>query len=407
VVGAAGGEFAQQCRSFWRNNLKKIAVFTGTRAEYGLLYWLMKEIENDEALELQLIVSGMHLSPEFGNTIEAIERDGFSVDAKVEMLLSSSTGVGVAKSMGLGVIGFADTLDRLKPDCLVLLGDRFEALAIAQTATALQIPIAHMHGGELTEGLIDEAIRHAITKMAHLHFTSSDVYRKRVIQLGEQPTRVFNVGAPAIENLRRLSFLSKEELEKSLSFQLGDAPLLVTYHPVTLREGGGIESLQNLLLAFDQIVTERQIVITFPNADTYGRELIPLLQDFADRNRGRVLLTQSLGQLRYLSLMKVSGAVVGNSSSGLLEAPALGVPTVDIGIRQQGRLKPVSVIDSDEDLESIKCSLEKALSKPHQSLSKITSNPYGDGYVTEKIIKILKQVELGDLIVKKFYDVEF
>jgi UDP-hydrolysing UDP-N-acetyl-D-glucosamine 2-epimerase len=386
---------------------RKICIVTGTRAEYGLLYWLMKEIDKDEVLELQLIVSGMHLSPEFGNTIESIERDGFSVSAKVEMLLSSSTGVGVAKSMGLGVIGFADALDRLKPDCLVLLGDRFEALAIAQTATVLQIPIAHIHGGELTEGLIDEAIRHAITKMSHLHFTSSDVYRRRVIQLGEQPDRVFNVGAPAIENVRRLTLLSKEELEKSINFQLGNAPLLVTYHPVTLKTGGGIESLRNLLIALGQVVAERHIVITFPNADTYGRELIPLLQGFADDNRDRVLFTQSLGQLRYLSLMKISGAVVGNSSSGLLEAPAFGVPTVDIGIRQQGRLKPASVVNSDEDLESIKWSLKQALSETHQNLSKTISNPYGDGYVTDKIINILKRADFSNLILKKFYDVEF
>jgi UDP-hydrolysing UDP-N-acetyl-D-glucosamine 2-epimerase len=392
---------------FLEINLKKIAVFTGTRAEYGLLYWLMKEIDQDADLELQLIVSGMHLSPEFGHTIDAIQNDGFEVHEKVEMLLSSSTGVGIAKSMGVGVIGFADALARLKPDCLVVLGDRFEALAIAQTATVMQIPLAHLHGGELTEGSIDEAIRHAITKMSHLHFTSTDVYRKRVIQLGESPDRVVNVGAPAIENVRRLKLLSKHELEESLNFALGKKPLLVTYHPVTLQEGGGVNSLKNLLSALEDKVAQHQIIITFPNADTFGRDLIPLLQVFAGKYSKEVLLTQSLGQLRYLSLMKVSGAVVGNSSSGLLEAPAFGVPTVDIGIRQKGRLKPASIIDADDDFESIQDALSRSLSDAHQNLSKDASNPYGDGYVAEKIISILKGTDLHSLLFKKFHDLEF
>lgn len=387
--------------------MRKIAVFTGTRAEYGLLYWLMKGIEEDNALKLQLIVSGMHLSPEFGFTLDAIEKDGFHVNEKVEMLLSSSTGVGVAKSMGLGVIGFADALARLNPDCLVVLGDRFEALAVVQTATVLQIPIAHLHGGELTEGLIDDAMRHAITKMSHLHFTSTDVYRKRVVQLGEHPSRVFNFGAPAIENIRRFSLMSISEIEGNLDFYLGQKPLLVTYHPVTLVEEGGVESLKNLLAALEGYVYQHQIVITFPNADMHGHELILLLKKFANKYPDRVLFTQSLGQLCYLSLMKVSGAVVGNSSSGLLEAPGFGVPTVDIGIRQKGRLKPASVIESDNDVSSIKNALKKALSESHRDISKSSVNPYGDGFVSEKIISILKKVDLASLVFKSFYDVEF
>lgn len=387
--------------------MKKIAVFTGTRAEYGLLYWLMKEIERDEELELQLIVSGMHLSPEFGYTVENIEKDGFRVSEKVEMLLSSSTDVGVAKSIGLGVIGFADALDRLRPDCLIILGDRFEALAVAQAAMIMKIPIAHLHGGELTEGLIDEAIRHSITKMAQLHFTSAEVYRKRVIQLGESPENVFNVGAPAIENVRRLRLLNQDELEDSLEFKLGHQPLLVTYHPVTLKARGGIESLKNLLSALDSVAPDHKLVITFPNADTHGRELIEVLQKYASRNAERVLLTQSLGQLRYLSLMKICGAVVGNSSSGLLEAPAFGVPTVDIGIRQKGRFKPDSVIESGEDLSEISAALSIALSESHRNTSKTARNPYGDGRVSEKIIPLLKSKDLKSLVFKKFYDLEF
>lgn len=387
--------------------MKKIAVFTGTRAEYGLLYWLMKEIEGDDSLELQLIVSGMHLSPEFGYTLESIEGDGFQVSEKVEMLLSSSTDVGVVKSIGLGVIGFADALDRLRPDCLVILGDRFEALAVAQAAMIMQIPIAHLHGGELTEGLIDEAIRHSITKMAQLHFTSAEVYRNRVIQLGESPDRVFNVGAPAIENIRRIKLLTQTELETSLQFELGSQPLLITYHPVTLKTGGGVRSLKNLLSSLERVAPDRKLVITFPNADTHGRELIEVLQEYASRNAEQVLLTQSLGQLRYLSLMKISGAVVGNSSSGLLEAPAFGVPTVDIGIRQKGRFKPDSVIESGDEISEISAALSVALSEAHRNSSCIAVNPYGDGHVSEKIIPVLKSKDLKSLVLKKFYDLEF
>ncbi|RDB42157.1 UDP-N-acetylglucosamine 2-epimerase (hydrolyzing) [Halomonas sp. DQ26W] len=387
--------------------MRKIAVFTGTRAEYGLLYWLMKEIEQDGSLELQLIVSGMHLSPEFGETVTAIEQDGFTIDARVEMLLSSGTGVGIAKSMGVGTIGFADALDRLRPDWLVVLGDRFEALSIAQTAMVMQIPLAHIHGGELTEGLIDEAIRHAITKMAQLHFTSTERYRSRVIQLGEQPDRVINVGAPAIENILRIQLLDQTELEHSLKFKLGERPLLVTYHPVTLKEGGGIESLRELLSALEELLPETKIVLTFPNADAHGRELIPVLQIFAKKYPESVLLITSLGQIRYLSLMKICGAVVGNSSSGLLEAPAMGVPTVDIGIRQRGRLKPESVVQAEEDLESIRGALKIALSPAHRQKCIHAPNPYGDGHVAKNIVHSLRSISGKKSLFKVFYDLEF
>ncbi|TGN39929.1 UDP-N-acetylglucosamine 2-epimerase [Marinobacter confluentis] len=387
--------------------MKRIAVFTGTRAEYGLLYWLLRGIQEDDALELQLIVSGTHLLAEFGDTVKAIEEDGFAIDARVDMLLSSSSGVGIAKSIGVGTIGFADALDRLAPDCIVVLGDRFEALSVAQTAMVMQIPIVHLHGGELTEGAIDEAIRHSITKMAHLHFTSTETYRNRVIQLGEQPDSVFNVGAPAMENIRRLDFLDQPALEKSLAFDLGKEPLLVTYHPVTLKPGGGIESLRNLLTALEDVVLQKKIVITFPNADTHGRDLIPLLKSFSEKHAGQVLLAQSLGQIRYLSLMKLAGAVVGNSSSGLLEAPALGVPTVDIGMRQKGRIKPESVVSSADDLKAIRDALEYALSPEHRSVCAAAANPYGDGYVSEKIIPILKTRDKAELLFKTFHDLKF
>ena len=384
----------------------RIAVFTGTRAEYGLLYWLMKEIQGDPSLQLQLIVSGMHLSPEFGETVTAIEKDGFDIDARVEMLLSSGTGVGVAKSMGVGTIGFADALERLRPDWLVVLGDRFEALAVAQAAMVMQVPLAHIHGGELTEGLIDDAIRHAITKMALLHFTTTEKYRSRVIQLGEQPDRVLNVGAPAIETIRRLDLFDQKTLEHELDFELGDRPLLVTYHPVTLKDDGGIDSLRNLLSALEEFLPNHKVVLTFPNADTQGREIIPLLQRFSEEHSKHVLLAKSLGQKRYLSLMRICGAVVGNSSSGLLEAPGIGVPTVDIGIRQRGRLKPESVIHSEESLEAIREALKKALSTAHRKKSNQATNPYGDGRVAERIIASLKAFPGKKNLFKVFYDQE-
>jgi UDP-hydrolysing UDP-N-acetyl-D-glucosamine 2-epimerase len=385
--------------------MRRIAVFTGTRAEYGLLYWLMRDIQSDSELDLQVIVSGMHLSPEFGETWKQIESDGFRIDAKVEMLLSSDTSVGIAKSIGLGTIGFADTLERLHPDILVVLGDRFEALAVVQAAMIMRIPVAHLHGGELTEGLIDEAVRHSITKMSQLHFTSTEVYRRRVIQLGESPDRVFNFGAPGLENIRRLPLMTREELQSSLNFSLGECCFLVTYHPVTLSEDGAIDALRNLLSGLSSF-PDAKIVITFPNADTHGRALIPVLETFAKAQTERALLTRSLGQLRYLSLMRLCDAVIGNSSSGLIEAPAFHVPTIDIGNRQQGRLRPGTVIHCEESENAIRSAIERCLTPEFKQLSLQSSNPYGDGHVATKIIEVLKHVNLNGLIHKRFHDLE-
>ncbi|ODC04161.1 UDP-N-acetyl-D-glucosamine 2-epimerase, UDP-hydrolysing [Terasakiispira papahanaumokuakeensis] len=384
--------------------MKTIAIFTGTRAEYGLLYWLIKEIEKDSTLELKLIVSGMHLSPEFGHTVDEIENDGFLIHEKIEMLLSSSSEIGIAKSIGLGVISFADALNRLKPDCLVILGDRFEALSVAQTAMLLRIPIAHLHGGEITEGAIDESIRHSITKMAQLHFTSTEIYRNRVIQLGENPERVFNVGALAIENIKRLPLISQPELEASLNFSLGDSSILVTYHPVTLDENGGIETLKNLIGAIDALDKEIKIVITSPNADAHGRDFIDLIKEFTSKNKERVFFTSSLGKTRYLSLVKICKAVVGNSSSGIFEAPALKTPSVNIGERQRGRLQPKSVIQSGESKEEIEDAIKQAISKKQQIASDPCCDFYGEGHASQKIIKTLKETNLNQLTTKKFYD---
>lgn len=379
--------------------MKKIAIFTGTRAEYGLLYWLLKDIQQDPDLELQLLVSAMHLSPEFGMTYQQIEADGFTITEKVEMLLSSDSAVGTAKSMGLGVIGFADALTRMKPDVLVILGDRFEALAVAQAAMILRIPIAHIHGGEITEGAYDDAIRHAITKLSLLHFTSTETHRNRVIQLGENPRRVFNVGAVGLDHLQRSELMSVEELATSLSFKLDQPYLLVTYHPVTLASEPAIESFSNLLNALDQF-PELQIILTYPNADDGGRAIIPLLEAYAKKQPQRVIVIPSLGQRRYLSAVKHAAAVLGNSSSGIIEVPSFKVPTVNLGERQRGRLAAQSVFHCPTTTEAIVKTLHSAL---QNDLSQVV-NPYGKGNASGAILEQLKAADLS--AVKVFYDIQ-
>lgn len=368
---------------------RKIAVFTGTRAEYGLLYWLMKDIQASAKLDLQVIVSGMHLSPEFGETWKQIAADGFAVDAKVEMLLSSDTPVGVLKSMGLGTIGFAEALDRLQPDMLVVLGDRFEALAVAQAALIMRIPVAHLHGGEITEGAYDDAIRHAITKMASLHFTAAEPYRRRVIQMGEAPDTVFNVGAVGLDHLLRQPTMGHAELCSSLGFELREPYLLVTYHPVTLADEDPQTSFLALLAALDRF-PDYQIILTYPNADNGGRTIIPLLEDYGRHQPERVLAIPSLGFRRYLSVLSRAAAMVGNSSSGLIEAPALGIPTVNIGQRQAGRLAADSVLHCAADEQSIHGAIETALSPAFATACRNVSNPYGQGNAADQIVRILE-----------------
>ncbi|MCU1762127.1 UDP-N-acetylglucosamine 2-epimerase [Pseudomonas sp. 14P_8.1_Bac3] len=371
---------------------RKIAVFTGTRAEYGLLYWLMKDIEASHHLELQLIVSGTHLSPEFGDTWRQVDEDGFSIDAKVEMLLSSDTSVGVVKSMGLGTIGFADALDRLRPEVLVVLGDRFEALAIVQAALIMRIPVAHLHGGEITEGAYDDAIRHAISKMAYLHFVAAEPYRNRVIQMGEAPGRVFNVGAIGLDHLLRSPRMDLGELSQSLGFDLHSPFMLVTYHPVTMLEEDPTRSFSALLEALDQF-PEHQIILTYPNADNGGRAIIPLLDAYAQAQPERVLAIPTLGFRRYLSAVSLAAVVVGNSSSGIIEVPAFGIPTVNIGARQQGRLAADSVLHCVADVGSIESALRKALSKEFAAFSQHAINPYGKGNASQSIVNVLERFD--------------
>ncbi|RNB53846.1 UDP-N-acetylglucosamine 2-epimerase (hydrolyzing) [Brevibacillus gelatini] len=382
---------------------RKICVVTGTRAEYGLLQWLMREIQDDPRLHLQIIVTGMHLSPEFGLTYKTIEQDGFTIDEKVEMLLSSDSPVGIATSIGVATIGFANAFHRLKPDIVVVLGDRYEILAAAQAAMVARLPLAHLHGGEKTEGLIDEAIRHSVTKMSHLHFVSTEDYRRRVIQLGEDPSRVYNVGAMGIDQIRRLTLLSKEAFEEAIGFKLGQLNFLVTYHPVTLNEESPAEHLQQLFQALDYF-PEGKIIFTKPNSDTDGRVIAQMIDEYVCLNQSRAIAVTSLGQLRYLSAIQHCDIVLGNSSSGLIEVPYFKKPTVNIGIRQQGRLKPGSVIDCNESKEDIIAAIKKALTPAFQESLRTVELPFGDGFAAVKVKDILANIELEGIVMKSFYD---
>jgi UDP-hydrolysing UDP-N-acetyl-D-glucosamine 2-epimerase len=382
---------------------RKICIVTGSRAEYGLLYWLMKEIVADADLHLQTVATGMHLSPEFGLTYQQIEADGFAIDAKVEMLLSSDSPVGIAKSMGLGVIGFADALNRLKPDILVLLGDRFEILAAAQVAMVSRIPIAHIHGGETTEGAFDEGIRHAITKMAQWHFVAAEPYRQRVVQLGEAPNRVFNFGAPGLDHLQHLDWMDRIALEKSLAILLNSPIFLITYHPATLSQQDPVAAMNELLEALDEF-PDATAIFTYPNADTGGRALIKRVDQWVAMNKNRAKAFVSLGQHRYLSLMREADVIVGNSSSGLTEAPALKKATVNIGDRQKGRLKASSIIDASEEKTLIVAAINKALSKEFRAGLPSTESLYGSGNVSRRIKDTLKTSALQPQ--KAFFDIE-
>lgn len=382
--------------------MRRVAVFTGTRAEYGLMYWLLRDIENDEFLELQLIVSGMHLSTEFNQTVRFIEQDGFQIAEKVEMLLSSDSAVGVAKSMGLGTIGYADALDRLRPDILVILGDRFEALAIAQTALVMKLPILHIHGGEKTEGAYDDAIRHAITKFSYLHATSTAVHRNRVIQLGEDPERVWDVGAIGLDHISRTELLSRDALAQSLGFALDEDFFVVTYHPVTLANEPPLEVFGALLEALEAF-PDHKAIITFPNADDGGRQVVEMLKNYGLSNKKRVLTIPSLGQQRYLSALKHCAAVVGNSSSGIIEVPSFYKPTINIGMRQKGRESAKSVIHCGIHRQDIVTAIQKALSPNFQKLLSKVKNPYGEGDASGQIIEILKNESLSSL--KNFRDI--
>lgn len=383
--------------------MKKICVVTGTRAEYGLLYWLMKEIQEDSDLELQLVVTGMHLSPEFGLTYHEIEKE-FTISRKIEMLLSSDTPAGITKSIGLAQISFADCFAELRPDILVLLGDRYEIFSAASAALIARIPIAHLHGGESTEGAFDEALRHSITKMAHLHFTAAEPYRHRVIQMGEDPDRVFNVGGMGIENIKRLKLLSKPELEQAINFEFAPKNLLVTFHPATLEKATAQEQFRSLLDAIDTL-EQTSIIFTKANSDTDGRIVNRMIDDYVANNPHKTVAFASMGQLRYLSTLQYVDAVVGNSSSGLLEAPSFKVGTINVGDRQKGRIKAASVIDCSAETDDLLLAFETLYSEPFQKTLESVINPYGEGNASEYILSVLKHADLTTLLKKSFHDI--
>jgi len=381
---------------------RKVCVVTGSRAEYGLLRWVMEGIRSAPELQLQVIATGMHLAPEFGLTYLEIERDGFALDWKVEMLLASDTPSGIAKSMGLGLIGFADALRALSPDLLVVLGDRFEIFSAVAAALVARVPVAHLHGGEITEGAFDDAIRHSITKMSHLHFVAAEEYRRRAIQLGEDPARVYTVGGLGIDGIKRLELLDRTALEQRLGFSLGTRNLLVTFHPATLDAASPADQMRELLAALDTL-TDTHIIFTMPNADTAGRSLFALVNDYVASHPAARAYT-SLGQLGYLSCMREVDAVVGNSSSGLLEAPTFHTPTVNIGDRQRGRLEAASVIDCAPERGAIEAALRQALSPSFVAGLRDVKNPYGDGGASERIVEILRTVPLDNVLQKSFHD---
>ena len=387
--------------------MKRIGIMTGTRAEYGLLKSLMQEINKDNDLELYLIVSGMHLSPEFGMTYKEIEEDGFEINAKVEMLLSSDSPAGISKSIGLGVIGFADEFQRADLDMLILLGDRYEALSAAISAMVMRIPIAHLHGGELTEGAIDEGIRHSITKMSYLHFTSTEEYRRRVIQLGENPERVFCVGAIGVENIKKINLMTKEELERSIHFEIDENTVIVTYHPVTLENNTVEEQFLNLLEVLDRNPKIRMI-FTKANADTNGRIVNELIDKYAAQNSERACAFMSLGQKRYLSALKYCRIVIGNSSSGIIEAPSFGKPIINIGDRQKGRICADSVINCGYTQQEIQQAMETALTEEFENKARNCRNLYEKENTAANIISVIKDYLLNDKIKLKkgFYDIK-
>lgn len=383
--------------------MRKICVVTGSRAEYGILRGLMKAIQNDPDLKLQVIATNQHLSKLQGETYKEIEKDGFAINFKVymaddEALDNANT---TANAISRGISGFADAFDALQPDLLLILGDRYEMLAVASTALIYKIPIAHLHGGEITEGAFDDAIRHAITKMSHLHFTSTEAYRKRVIQLGEQPERVFNVGALGVENVLKNDFMSKEEIEQSLNFQITEKCFLCTYHPVTLSNMSSETQALNLLNALDNYKAYH-IIFTYSNSDTNSQIIIKRIQEYVDRNQSRCMFIPSLGQRRYFSALKYVKAVIGNSSSGIIEVPSFGIPTLDIGDRQKGRIAADSVIHCGYSTEEIK----EGITKVVKYTSKKIANPYYKEGTCETILKVIKTYPLDHLVQKHFYDIQ-
>lgn len=383
------------------HSMKKIAIITATRAEYGLLRPLIDLVHNDPELELQLLVTGAHLSPNHGNTWQQIETDGFPISKRIEMLMASDTPVAISKAMGLAQISFGEAFEELKPDVAVILGDRYEMLAIASAAIMFNIPIAHLHGGELTYGAIDDSIRHAITKMSNLHFTSTEEYRNRVIQMGEHPDTVFNTGAIGLDNIKNLNLFNREELENSLDSKLKAKNFIITFHPETRNNESVARQIDQLLTALP-IADDTLLLFTGANADEHGGEINTILKRFVANHPEHALFFDSLGQIRYLSCLKHFDMVIGNSSSGVIEAPSFAIPVVNIGNRQQGRIMAENIINCNTNKDEIKQAIEKGLSETFRENIKNLKSPYGNGNAATQILKILKTQEINSI--KRFHD---
>ena len=384
---------------------RKICFFTGSRAEFGIMHELMHRVDDDENCQLQMIATNMHLSPEFGLTYKEIEADGLAIDKKVEMLLSSDTSNGIVKSMGLGMIGFADALEDLQPDLAVILGDRYEMLAAAAACLIYKVPIAHLGGGDITEGAYDDAIRHSISKMSSLHFTSTEKNRHRLIQMGEQPERVFWVGGLGLEEILNTPTLTLGELEQSIDFNLGTKFLVITFHPVTMEDNTAEGQCRDLLKALEEVNSAYKLLFTLPNSDTDGRIIISLINEFVSKNKERRYSIQSLGKKRYFSALKYASAVVGNSSSGLVEAPSFHIPTLNIGNRQQGRSHGDSVIDVAANYKEIKKGINILLSDDFRKKTQKTLNPYEKVGTLDAIFKTISTCPLENLSKKRFYNI--
>jgi GDP/UDP-N,N'-diacetylbacillosamine 2-epimerase (hydrolysing) len=384
---------------------KKICIVTGSRAEYGLLYWLLKEIEVSQDFELQLIVAGMHLSAEFGLTYKEIEKD-FKINKKIDIDLTLDTSLGISRSMSIAQISFAKAYNKLNPDIIILLGDRYEIFSAASAAMISKLPIAHIHGGEISEGSLDDCMRHCISKMSHLHFAATEEYRIRLIQLGENPSRVFNVGGLGIENIKRFQLLNKSEFEKSIHFKLNKKNILITFHPVTLENNTSKLHFKELLKAINEL-DDTSIIFTKTNSDLNGKVINQMIDQYTKKYPKKSIAFSSLGQLRYLSAMQFVDAVVGNSSSGLIEAPSFKIATINIGDRQKGRIKAKSVINCLPKKNNIKNSFKKIYSKDFQKLLNNVKNPYDNGFSSKKIIKVLKNIKIENLLKKNFYNIDF
>ncbi|MGG7198256.1 UDP-N-acetylglucosamine 2-epimerase [Clostridium butyricum] len=384
--------------------MKKICVVTSTRAEYGLLKNIIRKLKKSNEFEVNIVTTGMHLSPEFGFTYKEIEEDGFEIDEKIEILLSSDTSVSISKSMGLALISFAEYFSRKRPDILIILGDRYEMMSICCAAMNERIPIAHLYGGETTEGAIDECVRHSISKMSYLHFTSTEEYRKRVIQLGESPNRVFNVGAMGIENILNTDLLTKSDLEDLINFNLDKKYAIVTFHSVTLERNTVETQFKNILDACDKY-KNMNYIFTKSNCDEGGRIINNMIDEYVSQ-RDNAISFESLGMLRYLSAVKYSAMVIGNSSSGIVEVPAFKIPTINIGDRQKGRLQGDTVINCNPDFDDICLSIEKAQNEEFKNKIKNSKNIFGDGNTSDKIVKEIAKFLKNDEInlKKKFYD---